>query len=130
MAPEQLEFTLPLSQAFLDWNLATTLAPVTSGELEVRATDDGFEVTLLAKPRAWVSYLPLVVFALATGGVAFLATPIRFMPAVVGVALVGVTWLRTRLAVSRFLERTNEDVAESFASVPPAPPAVSEQEHT
>lgn len=123
VAPGEFEFTLPLSQTFFDWNPLASLAPLSSGELEVLDTADGFAVSLSGKARSWVSYLPLVAFALGTGGLAFIATPMRWLPAAGGVVLLGLAWVRTRASLSHFLDTTNAEIAESFAAVPPAPHA-------
>jgi len=119
VAPGQLEFTLPLAQTFFDWNPLASLAPLSSGELEVLDTADGFEVSLSGKARSWVTFLPLVVFALGTGGLTFTGTPLRWLPAVGGVVLLALAWVRTRVSLSRFLDMTNEEIAESFAATPP-----------
>ena len=109
----------PLAQTFFDWNPLASLAPLSSGELEVLDTADGFEVSLSGKARSWVTFLPLVVFALGTGGLTFTGTPLRWLPAVGGVVLLALAWVRTRVSLSRFLDMTNEEIAESFAATPP-----------
>jgi hypothetical protein len=129
VTPERLEFALNFSRSFLDTNLGTTLATIAEGEVDVSATSDGFEVSVRATPRAWVSYLPVVLFAATTGGVAFLATSVRFLPALVAAGLLGVTWMRTRFALSRFLITTNETLADSFASAPPGGGDLSSREN-
>ena len=86
-------------------------------------TADGFEVSLTGRARSWVTFLPLVVFGLGTGGLAFIATPMRWLPAVGGVLLLGLAWIRTRASLDRFLDTTNAEIADSFAAVPPAPHA-------
>ncbi len=120
IGPAQLEFALPFSQTFFDWNPLASLAPLSRGELEVLDTADGFEVSVRARARSWVTWLPLLVFAAGTGGFAFIGTPNGLLPAVAGLALLGGAWLRTWMAVRRFVETTNEEIAESFATVPPA----------
>lgn len=120
VAPGQLEFTLPLSETFLDWNPLASLAPLSSGELEVLDTADGFEVSLIGKARSWVTYLPLVLFGLGTGGLAFIGTEAAWLPAASGVVLLALAWVRTKVTLSRFLDTTNEEIAESFAAVPPS----------
>jgi hypothetical protein len=123
--PDQLEFTLPFSRTFLDANPASSLAPLAGGELEVAETADGFEVSVRARSRDWVSYLPIAVFAGTTGGLAYLGTPIGYLPALAGMALLGFTWLRSWGALRHFLSITNDAIAESFAAVPPAVPGLS-----
>lgn len=123
VAPGQLEFTLPLSQTFLDWNPLASLAPLSSGVLEVEATADGFEVSLRGKARSWITWLPLAVFAAGTGGLVFLGTSTRFYIAGGAFLLLGLAWLRTKVSLGRFLDTTNAEIAESFAATPPAPHA-------
>ena len=123
VAPGQLEFTLPLSQTFFDWNPLASLAPLSSGAIEVLDTADGFEVSLSGKARSWITWLPLVVFALGTGGLVFLGTSTRYYLAVGAFLLLGLAWLRTKASLGRFLETTNAEIAESFAATPPPPHA-------
>ena len=99
VAPGQLEFTLPLSQTFFDWNPLGSLAPLSSGAIEVLDTADGFEVSLSGKARSWVTWLPLVVFALGTGGLVFLGTSTRYYLAAGAFLLLGVAWLRTKVSL-------------------------------
>lgn len=121
VGPGQLEFTLPLSQTFFAWNPLESLAPLSSGELEVLDTADGFEVSLTGKARSWVTYLPLVVFALGTGGLLFLGTSTRYYLAAGAFLLLALAWLRTKASLSHFLDTTNAEIAESFAAIPPPP---------
>jgi hypothetical protein len=123
VGPTQLEFSVPFSQAFFDLNPATSLAPLSRGELDVIDTADGFEVSVRGTSRWWVSYLPIAVFGVATGGLAFITTPLRFLPAVAGLVLLAAAWARTRAAVSRFVETTNAEIADSYAALPPGPEA-------
>lgn len=117
--PDQLEFTLPWSRTFFDASLGAALAPLAGGQLEVTGTDCGFEVSVDARSRDWVSFLPVAIFAGTTGGVAFGAP--AAITAVTGLALLGFTWLRTWGALNGFLGATNRAIADSFATVPPAP---------
>lgn len=119
-APDQLEFAFDISRTFFDANLKSTLAPLATGELEVTETADGFEVSARARPRIWLSYLPFFIIAGAVGSMAYVATPI-YLPALAGAALIAVAWLRSRAALNRFLESTNEEITRSFAAMPPTP---------
>jgi hypothetical protein len=121
VAPGQLEFTLPLSQSFFAWNPLASLAPLTRGELEVSDAADGFEVSLTGKARSWITWLPLAVFALGTGGLVFLGTSTRYYLAAGAFLLLGLAWLRTRVSLDRFLDTTNAEIADSFAATPPPP---------
>jgi hypothetical protein len=117
--PGQLEFTLPLSSTFFDTSLAASLAPLAGGTLEVSETSDGFEVSVWARSRNWVGYLPAAICAFTTGGLV-IGIPIGYV-ALTGLALLGFTWLRTWGSLDRFLDTTNNAIANSFAAVPPAP---------
>jgi hypothetical protein len=121
VAPGRLEFDLPLSQTFFAWNPLASLAPLTRGELEVADTADGFEVLLTGKARAWITWLPVAVFAFGTGGLLFLGTSTRYYLAAGAFLLLGLAWVRTKASLHRFLEATNAEIAESFAAVPPPP---------
>ncbi len=115
----QLEFSLPWSATFFNASLAASLAPLTGGRLEVSETADGFEVSVEARSRDWVGYLPVAVVALTSGGLA-LGSPIGYL-GLTGLALVGYTWVRTWGSLDRFLSATNDAIADSFATIPPAP---------
>jgi hemerythrin len=119
VAPGRLEFDLPLSQTFFAWNPLASLAPLSRGELEVTATADGFEVSLTGKARAWITWLPVAVFAFGTGGLLFLGTSTRYYLAAGAFLLLGLAWVRTRVSLRRFLKGTNAAVAESFLATPP-----------
>jgi hypothetical protein len=119
VAPERLEFELPLSQTFFAWNPLASLAPLTRGALEVTETVDGFEVSLDGKARSWITWLPLVVFAFGTGGFLFLHTSTRYYLTAGALLLLGLGWVRTRISLSRFLKTTNAEIAQSFIATPP-----------
>lgn len=123
VGPDQLEFTLPLSRTFFDASPTASLAPLSGGDLEVTATSDGFEVSVRARARHWVGYLPVAIFAGSTGGLA-IGTPVGYV-ALTGLALLGFTWLRTWGSLNYFLSTTNHDIFQSFATVPPVPHHVS-----
>ena len=117
--PDQLAFTLPLGSTFFDTSLAASLAPLAGGELEVSETSNGFEVSVSASARSWVGFLPLALVAFTTGGLA-IGTPLGSYMAFVALGLLGFTWLRTWGSLNRFLNTTNDAIADSFAAVPPA----------
>jgi len=71
---------------------------MTSGELEVLDTAEGFDVSLTGRVRSWVTYLPPVVFALGMGGLTFTGSQWRWLPAVGGVVLLALAWVRTRVS--------------------------------
>jgi len=119
IGPDQLEFTLPWSRTFFDASLGAALAPLARGQLEVVDTELGFEVSVEARSRDWVSYLPMAIFAGTTSGLAF-GAPMA-LTSFTGLALLGFTWLRTWGALNGFLSTTNKAIADSFAAVPPPP---------
>lgn len=121
VGPDQIEFTLPWSRSFFDASLETSLAPLAGGHLEVTETSDGFEVSIAARSRNWVSYLPLVVFLATTGGLAAVGSPIGILPAASGLSLLAFTWARTISSLNRFLSSTNNAISDSFAAIPPPP---------
>lgn len=120
VAPDQLEFTIKWSETFLDVSLGAALAPLAGGHLEVTETAFGFEVSVEARSRDWVSYLPVALVVFTTGGLA-VGKPLGYIMACIAMGLLGFTWLRTWGALNQFLNATNKAIAESFAAVPPAP---------
>jgi hypothetical protein len=121
--PGQLEFSLRWSHTFFDSSLPASLAPLAGGQLEVCETADGFEVSVEARARNWVGFLPLALVAFTTGGLA-VGTALGSYMAFVALGLLGFTWLRTWGSLNHFLDATNAAIVDSYATVPPASHAV------
>ena len=112
-----IEFHVPFGATYWDFSLGDLLGPVSSGRIEINETADGFEVSAEAAPRAWVTFVPLLVFgALATPfGI---SGPVRIVTTAGVLGLTVLAWLRARSALRAFVEQTDQQIIDSYATTP------------
>lgn len=114
-----IEFSVPFGATYWDFSLGDLLGPVSHGRLEINETADGFEVSAVATPRAWVTFVPLFVFG-AMAAPFGLPSSVRYLTTFGVVGLTVLAWLRARSALRAFVEKTDLQIVESWAANPRA----------